>query len=127
MSWTITLDRVSVPRRPEALRDARPLLARLGEAFGQRALGRFLGVGSGTVSNWLSGKRAMNAEMTKRVLDLHDVMSRALQLYDARVAVDWLIGTDPYLGGARPIDVLVLRGAGPVIEALEAHASFGYA
>jgi uncharacterized protein (DUF2384 family) len=125
-SWTLAIDRVIAPRHPGALRDPVPLLRRLADGFGQRALARLLDVGTGTVTNWLAGKRAMSAPMTKRVLDLHDVFSRALQIYEPQVAVDWLLGSDRYLGDRRPIDVLVLQGAGPLIEALDGHASFGY-
>lgn len=68
----------------------------------------------------------MSAPMIKRVLDLHDVFSRALQVYDPQVAVDWLLGADRYLGGKRPVDVLATDGAAPLIEALDGHASLGY-
>jgi len=120
------MERVRAPRHPEALRDARPLLERLARAFGQRALARLLDVGTGTVANWMSGKRTMSAPMVKRVLDLHDVFSRALQIYEPDVVVDWLVGNDRYLDGRRPIDVLVYDGAAPLIAALEGHASLGY-
>lgn len=127
MTWTLTLESVSTPRNPEALRDPLPLLDRLVRAFGQRALARFLDIGSGTIANWLTGKRGMSLPMIKRVIDLHDVLSRALQVYAPEVVTDWLLGNDPYLDHRRPIDVLVLHGAGPLIDALDAHATFGYA
>ncbi|MEO9263107.1 MAG: hypothetical protein ABI282_03370 [Candidatus Baltobacteraceae bacterium] len=127
MAWTITLESVSTARNPAALRDALPLLERLVKAFGQRQLTRFLDVGSGTIANWTSGKRTMSRLMTKRIFDLHDVLSRALLVYEPEVVTDWLLGNDPYLDLRRPIDVLVLDGAGPVIAALDAHESFGYA
>ncbi len=127
MGWTLTIDNISIPKNPDALRDVRPLLQRLASAFGGRPLARFLGVGSGTVSNWLSGQRTMNPEMTARVIDLHDVLTRALQVYAPEVVIDWLLGNDPYLDHKRPIDVLALHGAGPLIQALDAHESFGYA
>ncbi len=41
--------------------------------------------------------------------------------------MDWLVGNEPYLDNARPIDVLVSRGSGPLIDALEAIDSGGYA
>ena len=120
------MERVRAPRNPEALRDPRPLLERLVRGFGQRALAQLLDVGTGTVANWMSGKRAMSAPMVKRVLDLHDVFSRALQIYEPDVVVDWLVGNDRYLDGRRPIDVLVYDGAALLIAALEGHASLGY-
>ncbi|MBV9027108.1 MAG: hypothetical protein JO311_00700 [Candidatus Eremiobacteraeota bacterium] len=126
MAWTLTVDRVIAPRDAASLRDPLPLLERLQRAFGQRAVSRLLDVGAGTVANWMSGKRSMSAPMIKRVIDLHDVFSRALQIYEPQVVVDWLLGNDRYLDGRRPIDVLVLEGAGPLVEALDGHASLGY-
>jgi uncharacterized protein (DUF2384 family) len=41
--------------------------------------------------------------------------------------MDWLVGNEPFLDYARPIDVLVARGSGPLIEALEGIDSGGYA
>ena len=41
-------------------------------------------------------------------------------LYDAAaVAAMWLVGSEPLLGGARPIDVLAQQGASPVIRAID--------
>jgi len=57
--------------------------------------------------------------MAKRVIDLHDVLNRALQIFNAGTAVEWLVGHEPFLDGSRPIDVLVLRGVAPLIEALD--------
>jgi uncharacterized protein (DUF2384 family) len=50
-------------------------------------------------------------------------MVRALQVYKPRTAMDWLVGNDPFLDHARPIDVLVKHGAAPLIVALDAFES----
>jgi uncharacterized protein (DUF2384 family) len=65
--------------------------------------------------------------MAKRVMDLHDVLTRALQVFQPRTAVEWLVGNEPFLDHARPIDVLVSRGSAPLIDALEGIDSAGYA
>jgi len=75
----------------------------------------------------MSGHRRLSTEMAKRVIDLHDVLNRALQIYNAATAVDWLVGHEPFLDHKRPIDVLVLRGAAPLIEALDGIEAGAYA
>lgn len=119
MSWTVALEQIDPPQHPEALSDVGPLLERLVRAFGPRALARLVDVKPGTVSNWTSGQRRMSNEMKRRVIDLHDILSRALQIFQADTAARWLVGNEPFLDHKRPIDVLVLRGAAPVIEALD--------
>jgi uncharacterized protein (DUF2384 family) len=65
--------------------------------------------------------------MAGRIIDVHDVINRALQIFQPQVAADWLAGSEPLLDGARPIDVLKQRGAVPVIQALEGIAAGVYA
>ncbi|GAC1389215.1 MAG: hypothetical protein NVSMB31_04900 [Vulcanimicrobiaceae bacterium] len=65
--------------------------------------------------------------MTRRIIDLHDVFSRAFQIFTSRNAILWFIGQDPHLNGARPIDVMALRGAAPIIESLNAIDQGAYA
>jgi len=69
----------------------------------------------------------MSPASRQRVMDLHDVLTRALQVFQPRTAVDWLVGSEPFLDHARPIDVLVARGSAPLIEALRNIDGGGYA
>jgi uncharacterized protein (DUF2384 family) len=69
----------------------------------------------------------MSAEMSQRILDLHDVFTRALQVMKPATVMLWLVGSNPHLAGARPIDVLSVRGITPVIDALRAFSDLGYA
>jgi len=39
----------------------------------------------------------------------------------------WLVGSEPLLGGARPIDVPAMEGAGPVVRAIDGIATGVYA
>jgi len=119
MTWTIALERIGPPQDPEALADVHPLLERLVKAFGPRPLARLLDVRPGSVANWASGHRQISGEMVRRIIDLHDILTRALQVFAPATATRWLIGNEPFLDNKRPIDVLVLRGAAPVIEALD--------
>ncbi len=118
MSWNIPLQEIGPPSNPEALADVRPLLDRLVKAFGPRPLARLLNVEPGTISNWTSHRRQVSEDMADRIVDLHDVLTRALRIFQASTATRWLVGNEPFLDNRRPIDVLVLRGAAPVIEAL---------
>ena len=69
----------------------------------------------------------MAVEMGRRVVDLHDILTRILRLYGREAAAMWLTGAEPLLGDARPIDVLVTAGAAPVIRAIDGIAQGAYA
>ncbi len=126
-AWSLPVLEIAPPKNPNVFRDVIPLLVRLDEAFGTRPLAKLLDVGSGTVSSWKSRRHAISPEYAKRVIDLHDVMVRAFQVYQPRPAMDWLVGNDPFLDHARPIDILVKQGAAPLIMALNAFEALGYA
>jgi uncharacterized protein (DUF2384 family) len=126
-AWTLPVLEIEPPKNPGALSDVLPLLERLVAAFGTRPVAKLLDAGAGTVSNWKGHRHAISPEYAKRIIELHDVMVRALQVYKPRTAMDWLVGNDPFLDHARPIDVLVKHGAAPLIVALDAFESLGYA
>jgi uncharacterized protein (DUF2384 family) len=109
------------------LADVRPLLSRIVEALGTNAAARVLGVDRAQVSRWGAGKEPIGAEMGRRVVDLHDVLTRILRVYGREAAAMWLMGSEPLLGGARPIDVLVTQGAAPVIHAIDGIMQGAYA
>jgi len=115
--------------RPGALEllDIHPLLARIVEALGTNAAARVLGADRAQVSRWRSRKEPIGAEMARRVIDLHDVLTRILRVYDPDTAALWLVGSEPLLGGARPIDVMAIEGASPVIRAIDGIAQGVYA
>lgn len=52
--------------------------------------------------------------------DVQVVRERAAQVWSPEVVDDWLYGANSYLDGARPIDVLQVRGPGEVLKALDA-------
>ena len=83
----------------EALADVRPLLARIVEALGTNAAARLLGADRAQVSRWGSGTELVAAEMGRRVVDLHDILTRILLLYGREAAAMWLTGAEPLLGG----------------------------
>jgi len=65
--------------------------------------------------------------MGRRIVDLHDVLTRIVRIYSREAAAMWLVGSEPLLGGARPIDVLAMEGAGAVIRAIDGIAEGAYA
>lgn len=110
-----------------ALADVTPLLARVIEALGTNAAARLLGADRAQVSRWSAGLESISSEMGRRIVDLHDILTRILRVYGREAAAMWLIGSEPLLGGARPIDILVLEGAAPVIRAIDGIAEGAYA
>lgn len=111
----------------DALADVRPLLARITDALGTNAAGRLLGADRAQVSRWMAKTEPVGAEMGRRIVDLHDVLTRILRVYGRQAAAMWLVGSEPLLGGARPIDVLAMEGAAPVIRAIDGIAEGAYA
>lgn len=77
-------------------------------------------------SRWRAGKEGIGPESARKVLDLEYVLSRLVQLYAPDVADTWLRSFNAHLG-ARPIDVLKLRGARPVVAAIDAEAAGAFA
>jgi hypothetical protein len=104
-----------------------PLLAWLVEVLGANAAARLLGTDRAQVSRWTSRKEEIGAEMGLRIVDLHDVLTRILRVYNREMAAMWLAGSELLLRGARPIDVLVMEGAGVVVRAIEGIAAGSYA
>jgi uncharacterized protein (DUF2384 family) len=126
-TWTPTAKVVVLRRTADTLADLTPLLARVIEALGTNAAGRLLGADRAQVSRWNAGLESIGSEMGRRIVDLHDVLTRILRVYGREAAAMWLVGSEPLLGGARPIDILVLEGAAPVIRAIDGIAEGAYA
>jgi uncharacterized protein (DUF2384 family) len=118
-SWTPTSERIVLKASADDLADVKPLLNRVISALGTNATARLLDADRGQVSRWINGKEAIGSEMARRVVDLHDVLTRVLRVYGREAAALWLVGSEPLLGGARPIDVLSIEGAAPVIRAID--------
>ena len=65
--------------------------------------------------------------MGRRISALNEVITRALRQFEPDLATMWLLGSEPLLGGARPLDVLAIEGSAPVIRALEGIAQGAFA
>jgi uncharacterized protein (DUF2384 family) len=125
--WTPITNSIVLRESATALADPRPLLARVVAALGTNAAARLLGADRAQVSRWMSKSESIGGEMGRRIVDLHDVLTRILRVYGRTAAAMWLVGSEPLLGGARPIDVLVTEGAAPVIRAIDGIAAGAYA
>lgn len=125
--WTPIVKTVALRPEAESLADVAPLLARLLEALGTNATARLLGADRAQVSRWSAGSESIGHEMGRRIIDLHDVLTRILRVYGREAAAMWLVGSEPLLGGARPIDVLVTEGAAPVVRAIDGIAEGAFA
>ena len=110
-----------------ALADVRPLLARIVEAVGTNEAARLLDADRAQVSKWGSNRESISADMGRRIVDLHDILTRIVRVFEPEAAAQWLTGSEPLLGGARPIDVLAIRGAAPIIRAIDAISQGAFA
>ena len=109
-----------------ALYEDRGLAERVISVLGSNTVARLLGVSRSQPSRWRSGAEQMSPLNRARLTDLDHVLNRLLQVLWPEEAGAWLTASNPHLGG-RPIDVLALRGSGPVIEAIDALAQGAYA
>ena len=125
--WTLQSGQIRLRSGADTLADVRPLLARIIDGLGTNAAARLLGADRAQVSRWTARKEPISADMAKRIIDVHDVLTRILRVYDRQAAAMWLVGSEPLLGGARPIDVLVVEGVAPVIRAIDGIAQGAYA
>jgi uncharacterized protein (DUF2384 family) len=125
--WTPSASSIVLLPAADALTDIRPLLARMVKALGTNTAARLLDADRAHVSRWGAGAEPISAEMGHRIVDLHDVLTRILRVYSRGAAPMWLFGSEPLLGGARPIDVLVTEGAAPLIRAIDGISQGAYA
>lgn len=103
---------------------AKHVIQRIG---GPTATARLIGVATSQPSRWVRGQEAPSARSRKHVLDLDYVLSRLEELYEPSVAARWLESPNSFLDGASPLDVLLLEGPAPVIEAVDATIAGSYA
>lgn len=86
---------------------------------GVTAVANALGVNKSQPSRWRTGEEAPSAEVAGKLVDFEYVLTRALLLWTPEVARAWLTSPNAYLGGAKPVDALMLHGSGEVIAALD--------
>jgi hypothetical protein len=115
------------PALPRPLSTSERASSVIGMLGGTRKVAEFLRVSPSQPSRWRSGQEEPAPENARALLDLDHVLARLRLLYTLDVAHAWLTGSNAHLGGARPIDVLVTRGASEVIDALDATMAGAFA
>lgn len=99
----------------------------LSRDFGsQRRLAELLGVNAAQVTRWRRGEGIDDLNASR--VDLLDlVMSDLLRLHSGTAAERWLIGTNPNLGGRRPIDLIRRGQTQDLLDALANERAGGFA
>lgn len=123
---TNSIDQLLIGPGAAALYEDRELIERVVSVLGSNTVAKLLGVSRSQPSRWRSGEERMSPPNQARLTDLDHVLNRLLQVLWPEEAGAWLTAINPHLGG-RPVDVLALRGSGPVIEAIDALAQGAYA
>ncbi len=90
---------------------------------GVTQVAELLEVSKSQPSRWRSGRERPSPAKARELIDLDHVLARAVLIWEPQVAIDWLVGANSYLDGARPIDVLRVRGSSEVLDALDAAAA----
>lgn len=99
----------------------------IGAVGGVRALAGLMDVSPSQPSRWRQGVEQPSPENSRELIDLDYVFARATLIWEPQVAAAWFMGSNAFLDGARPIDVLKLRGAVEVVAALDAEAGGAFA
>ncbi len=110
--------RAPTPAEPEALAEIFPLFERILRAFGPDDTAALLDRSRSEVLELDAIKIDSDKRLVMRILDVHDVFTRALHTFTPNTMMMWLVSPEPELFNARPIDVLRFRGSGPLVEAL---------
>ncbi len=105
---------------------ARERIQKLIALLGNNTVAEMLGVSNSQPSRWARGREGMSWVNQRRIVDLDYVVTRWLQQWDPDLLSTWFTSHNPHLG-AKPLDVLRLEGAAPLIAAIDASAEGAYA
>jgi Protein of unknown function (DUF2384) len=109
---------------PLAASRVRYLVSVLG---GATQLAEIVQVNRSQPSRWMNGQERPGATAAPLLIDLEHVIARARLVWGETAAATWMVSSNSYLEGARPVDVLQLSGSAPVLEALDAETWGGAA
>lgn len=121
------VDRVKVKPTAAELFESTPGIDRVVAALGSNTVAELLGVSRSQPSRWRAGTERMSPVNRARVVDLDHVLDRLLAELHPEEAGVWLSSPNAHLGGGRPVDVLLIRGPGRVLDAVDALAEGAYA
>jgi len=102
-------------------------LQRIIDSLSLAAAADVLGVDRSQLDRCRKGKEAISAELSRRITDVEYVLDRALHVMHTDEVGPWLTEPEPLLGGSIPLNVLTLKGTGPVIAALDGVAAGAFA
>jgi Protein of unknown function (DUF2384) len=92
----------------------------LANVFSRAQLAKWIGVSPSQTSRWASGEERPGPAAAPALIDLEHVYSRARLVWGGDSARIWMESANVFLGGARPLDVLLTDGAARVLQALDA-------
>lgn len=92
----------------------------LTNVFSRAQLAKLIGVSPSQTSRWASGEERPGPAAAPALIDLEHVYSRARLVWGGDSARIWMESANAFLGGARPVDVLLTEGAARVLQALDA-------
>jgi len=95
--------------------------------LGNKRAAKILSVSESQPSRWRNAQEVPSPQVAPALVDLDHIIARLQLVWDGEVIGDWLEGSNAFLDGSRPIDVLLVHGSIPVLEAIEAEASGAYA
>lgn len=94
---------------------------------GVSKLASVLEVSKSQPTRWKKSEEVPGLEAARKIVALEAVIRRALTLMTPKMTVIWMDSSNAFLDHARPVDVVVTRGAGEVLQALEAEAQGAFA
>lgn len=72
------------------------------------------------LSKWRTGSAMPTPKQLRLLVDFDFIVARASLVFEGPAVLHWLKGPNSYLEGARPIDVLHVRGVREVLDAVDA-------
>jgi len=92
----------------------------LTDVFSRAQLAKLIGVSPSQTSRWASGAERPGPAAAPALIDLEHIYSRARLVWGGESARIWMESSNVFLGGARPLDVLLTEGPARVLQALDA-------
>ena len=102
-------------------------LQRIIDSLSLAAAADVLGVDRSQLNRCRGGKEGVSAELNRRIADVEYILDRALHVMHPDEVGPWLTEPEPLLGGSIPLNVLTLKGTGPVVTALDGVAAGSFA
>ena len=100
----------------------------LTQALGtQSRVADLLEVSRSQLGKWSRGEEAPSPERARELIDLDHVVARVVSWLGSEMTISWLNGSNAFLEGARPIDVLRMRGSSEVVNAIDVETSGAFA